>query len=97
MSALGYVIKLTSVLDDFGDAACLRSLQRQGFRGPQTHVGPAGNKGKEILMSSTTVSLRVRMLAAAAAVLALLAGGVAATTATDTSGDAGRGLAGRGL
>jgi hypothetical protein len=47
-------------------------------------------------MSSTSVSLRVRMLAAAAAVLALLAGGVAAT-ATETTGDAGRGLAGRGL
>jgi hypothetical protein len=50
VSALGYVIKLTSVLDDFGDAACLRFLQRQGFRGPQMHVGPAGNKkGREFL------------------------------------------------
>jgi hypothetical protein len=46
-------------------------------------------------MSSSSVSLRVRMLAAAAAVLALLAGGVAAA---DTASDAGRGLsAGRGL
>ena len=49
-------------------------------------------------MSSTSVSLRVRMLAAAAAVLALLAGGVAAT-ATQAGDDAGRGIksAGRGI
>jgi hypothetical protein len=98
VSALGHVIKLTSLWDDFGDAACLRFLQRQGNPWvPQIkHRAPAGNR-EGISMSSSTVSLRVRMLAAAAAVLALLAGGVAAT-ATEASGDAGRGLhAGRGL
>jgi hypothetical protein len=63
---------------------------------PKINAGPAGNKEGKPPMSSTSVSLRVRMLAAAAAVLALLAGGVAAT-ATETTGDAGRGLAGRGL
>jgi hypothetical protein len=45
MSALGHVIKLTSVWDDFGDAACLRFLQRQGFPWvPQINAGLTGNK-----------------------------------------------------
>jgi hypothetical protein len=48
-------------------------------------------------MSSSSVSLRIRMLAAAGAVLALLAGGMAAA---ETAADAGHGIkrsAGHGI
>jgi hypothetical protein len=93
MSGLGHVLNLTRFWDDFHDDVCLRSLQRQGTRGAAQGTRA---KWKEIQMSSKRVPARVRVVAAALAVVALL-GGVAAT---ETAASAGRGLnihAGRGL
>lgn len=97
MSSLGHVLNLTSFSDDFRIESCLRSLQRQGFR-CAAHNGRGQNlEGNH--MSTKRVPIRVRAVAAALAIAALLAGGVAAT---ETAAGAGRGLAnsyhaGRGL
>ena len=94
MSGLGNVLNRTLFWGDFHDDVCLRSLQRQGFRcAAQVTAGKMeGNP-----MSAKRVPVRVRAVAAALAVAALLAGGVAAT---ETAAGAGRGIyssAGRGI
>ena len=94
MSCLGHVLNRTPFWDDFHHDVCLRSMQRQGFRraAQGTRAKMEGNS-----MSAKRVPVRVRAVAAALAVAALLAGGVAAT---ETAAGAGRGInysAGRGI
>jgi hypothetical protein len=87
MSGLGHVLNRTPLWRDFHYDVCLRSLQRQGFR---CAAQGTRAKWKEIQCLQSVV-------AAALAVAALLAGGVAAT---ETAAGAGRGInhsAGRGI